>query len=54
MGDKDIENLTNLELLYVFSNSKITNNAFKKLNKIKILTLCYTKVTLNVLQYLPN
>jgi len=54
MENKEIENLINLESIYLAHNEKITDDAFKNLNKIKVLVLYKTYVTSNVLKYLPN
>jgi hypothetical protein len=54
MKNEDIENLINLELIYLVNNPNIKNDDFKKLNKIKILILHDTKITSYVLKYLPN
>jgi len=54
MKDEHIENLVNLEALIIYNNKNITENAFKNLNKIKVLILFETNITARVLQYLPN
>jgi len=54
MENKNIENLINFEFLCLINNNKITNKAFKKLNKINTLILFGQKITSTVLQYLPN
>ena len=54
MKNEDIENLINLESLFLSHNKNISDDAFKNLNKIKKLVLHKTKITSAVLQYLPD
>jgi len=53
LKNEDINNLTNLEDLSLMHNNYITDDAFKKLNKIKKIFLYNTKVSPRVIQYFP-